>query len=59
MQRIIVTDIRLHPARNGPYGRRMTTCMVMVHRVRQEPAVRGTIVAAAVAPEVMGLAPTL
>jgi hypothetical protein len=37
----------------------MTICMVLVHRVRQQRPVRGTIAAAAVAPEVMGLAPTL
>jgi hypothetical protein len=33
--------------------------MVMVHRARQQPPVSGTIAAAVVAPEVMGLAPTL
>jgi len=59
LQRIIVTDISLHPSRSGPYGRRMTIFMVLVHRVRQQPPVRGTIAAAAVAPDVMGLAPTL
>jgi hypothetical protein len=37
----------------------MTIFMVLVHRVRQQPPVRGTIAAAAVAPDVMGLAPTL
>jgi hypothetical protein len=37
----------------------MTICMVLVHRVRQQRPVRWTIAAAAVAPEVMGLAPTL
>jgi hypothetical protein len=59
LHRIIVTDIPLHPGRSGPYGRRMTICMVLVHRVWQQRPVRGTIAAAAVAPEVMGLAPTL
>jgi hypothetical protein len=59
LQQIIVTDIPLHPGRSGPYGRRMTICMVLVHRVRQQRPVRWTIAAAAVAPEVMGLAPTL
>jgi hypothetical protein len=58
-KQIIVTDIPLHPGRSGPYGRRMTIFMVLVHRVRQQRPVRWTIAAAAVAPEVMGLAPTL
>jgi hypothetical protein len=57
--RLVVSDIPLRHSWRRPYGQRVTICMVMVHRVRQQPPLRETIAAGTGGAEVMGLAPAL